>query len=157
VSSQTTLSSRQAGENAESAVIQAVSGLEYVPDSEAEHYDARATTAVSPSDQVQFGGICVLEDGTVVEIKSVMVVYGESQTRGRYYLRRGQHETLLAENGVYLFAVCEPTPDRDVIRLKVLPATIVDEVIHSWITPDGRADYAQLAWSNVFDPSEVEP
>lgn len=157
MSSQTTLSSRQAGENAESAVLEAVPALEYVPDTEAEYYDARTTTLVTPSETVLFAGICLLEADLPVEIKSVMVVYGENQTRGRYYLRRGQHEKLLADGGVYLFAVCEPTPDRDVIRLKVLPASIVDELVCSWIDPDDRAEYAQLTWSNMFDPSEVEP
>ena len=155
--SQTTLSSREAGENAESAVLQAVPELEYVPDSEALHHDARATTLVTPDETVLFAGICLLEAGTVVEIKTVMAVYGENQKRGRYYLRKGQHEALLDAEGVYLFAVCEPNPDRDVIALKVVPATIVDELVHSWISPDERPDYAQLAWTNVFNPSEVQP
>ena len=155
--SQTTLSSRKAGENAESAVLEVVAELEYVPDTEARHYDARATTLVTPSETVLFAGICLLEAGTVVEIKTVMAVYGENQTRGRYYLRKGQHEALLDAAGVYLFAVCEPTPDRDVIALKVVPASLVDELIHSWIQSDDRPDYAQLTWSNVFNPSEVEP
>ncbi|NHN59829.1 MULTISPECIES: hypothetical protein [Halorussus] len=155
--SQTTLSSREAGDNAESAVLQVVAELEYVPDEEALHYDARATTLVTPDETVPFAGICVLEAGTVVEIKTVMAVYGENQKHGRYYLRKGQHEALLDAEGVYLFGVCEPTPDRDVIALKVVPATIVDELIHSWISPDERPDYAQLTWTNVFNPSEVEP
>jgi len=155
--SQTTLSSRAAGENAESAVIETVDALEYVPDTEAEHYDARTTTLVTPGETVLFAGVCLLEAETVVEIKSVMAVYGESQARGRYYLRRGQHERLLADAGVYLFAVCEPRPDRAVLALKVIPATLVDELINSWIDPKGRAEYAQLTWSNIFDPSEVEP
>jgi len=155
--SQTTLSSRAAGETAESAVIEAVPELEYVPDTEAEHYDARTTTLVTPSETVLFAGICLLEAETVVEIKSVMAVYGEGQARGRYYLRRGQHGRLLADQGVYLFAVCEPTPARDVLALKVIPATLVDELVYSWIDPEDRAEYAQLAWSNIFDPCEVEP
>ena len=154
--SQTTLSSRQGGENAESAVLEVVPELEYVPDTEARHYDARATTLVTPSETVMFAGICLLESGSLVEIKSVMAVYGENQRRGRYYLRRGQHEKLLEDAGIYLFAVCEPTPNRDVIALKVVPASLVDELIGSWTDLDGRPSYTQLAWSRIFDPREVD-
>ncbi|AFK20216.1 hypothetical protein E6P09_14090 [Haloferax mediterranei ATCC 33500] len=63
-----------------------------------------------------FVGICLLKPGTVVEIESAMVVYGEAQRRGRFLLRRSQHEHLLEEGGVYLFAVCAPTPARDMIH-----------------------------------------
>jgi len=157
VSAQTTISSKHAGSNAAHAVLEAVPELEHVPDSEAVHYDARTTTLLVPSREIPFVGLCLLEKDTPVEIKSVMAVYGESQTRGRYYLRRQQHEHLLNVEASYLFAVCEPRPDRGVIALKVIPATLVDELVYSWIDPEDRAEYAQLAWSNIFDPSEVEP
>lgn len=156
MSSQTTLSSQQAGENAESAVLEAVPALEYVPDSEAGHYDARTTTPVTSSETLPFAEISVLEADSEVEIKSTMAVYGEKQRRGRFYLRQKQHERLEADEGVYLFAVCEPRPDRNVIAMKILPATAVGDLPYSWIERDGRPDYAQFAWSRVFDPSEVE-
>lgn len=151
------ISSKRGGENAESAVLDHVPELEYVPDSEAVHYDARVRELLSPSTDLPFVGMCVLSVGTAVEVKSVMAVYGENQRRGRYYLRREQHRRLLDAAGVYLFAVCKPTPARDVIAAKVVPATAVDELVNSWIDPDDRPDYAQLAWSNVFDHAEVAP
>ena len=157
MSSQTTLSSRHAGDNAESAVLEAVPQLEYVPDTEAEHYDARATAPIEATDVLQLGELSELEENDRVEIKSAMVVYGQNQARGRFYLRRGQHERILEDGGIYLFAVCEPTPDRDVICLKALCASEVDGLVSSWIQPAGRAEYAQLAWSNVIDPETVEP
>lgn len=149
------VSSKSAGDRSEGAVIEAVDELEHVPDLEAEHYDAVTTTVLVPSETVSFAGICVLERGTVVEIKSVMVVYGDGQ-RGRFYLRQEQHRELLSRGGSYLFAVCAPRPDREVLALKVVPASLVDELIPSWLDGgEGRADYAQIAWSRVFDPDEV--
>ena len=153
--SQTTLSSRAGGDAAESAVLEAVTELQYVPDTDAEHYDALTTTTVVPRDHLPFLGVCQLDPETPVEIKSAMVVYGEDQARGRFYLRFGQHERLADDGGVYLFAVCEPTPDRDVLALKIVPTAVVAELVSSWISPDGRADYAQIAWSRVFAPAEV--
>ncbi|WP_423745087.1 hypothetical protein V5735_03415 (plasmid) [Haladaptatus sp. SPP-AMP-3] len=156
MSTDLTVSSKRGGETAASAVLDLVPELVHVPDTEAEHYDARASTLVEPSSKLAFSGICLLEKHVVVEIKSTIVVYGANQSRGRFYLRRGQHEKLLDDAGVYLFAVCEPTPDRTVIAMKVIPATLVDELVSSWIEPDGRATYAQLAWSRIFAREEVQ-
>jgi len=149
------VSSKRGGENAESAVIQRHPELEYVGDSEARHYDARVSQLLSPSPTLPFVGMCVLEVGTAVEIKSTMVVYGSAQTRGRFYLRRKQHQRLVDEAGVYLFAVCEPRPARPVIAAKVVPATSVGGLVSSWIDGGDRADYAQLAWSRIFDETEL--
>jgi len=130
--------------------------LQLVPDDGAQHYDAIATTLVTPGSELPFVGICLLERGMLVEIKSVVVSYADG-SRGRFYVRPEQHEQLLEDAGVYLFAVCRDTPDREVIALKIVPATTVDAVIGSWIDGgDGRSNYAQLAWSRVFDACEVE-
>jgi len=150
-----TASSKRAGENAESAVIQRHPELEYVGDTEAQHYDARVSELLSPSPMLPFVGLCLLEVGTAVEIKSTMAVYGQSQRRGRFYLRRKQHQRLVDEGGVYLFAVCEPRPSRPVLAAKVVPATTVGGMVSSWIDAGDRADYAQLAWSRIFDESEL--
>lgn len=155
MSESATTSAKRGGENAEGAVIDLVSELEYVPDTEAEHYDARTTTLLEPSETIPFVGMCLLEAGVAVEIKSVMVVYGANSSNGRFYLRKGQHERILDEAGVYLFAVCEPRPSRPVIAMKVVPATIVDDLISSWINAGDRPTYAQISWSKVFDPEEV--
>lgn len=147
--------SKRAGEAVEGEVIQRYPELEYVPDADAHHYDARVSRLLCPSDALPFVGMCLLEVGTPVEIKSTMVVYGEAQSRGRFYLRRKQHQRLVDESGVYLFAVCKPQPSRPVIGAKVVPATTVGGLVSSWIEAGDRADYAQLAWSRIFDEAEL--
>jgi len=151
--------SRQAGDRAETEVLERVPELRYVTDSEAQHYDAVTEAVLAPRQELPFVGLCVLEAGTVVEIKSVAVVYGQNQRRGRFSLRRVQHQSLLDEAGVYLFAVCAPN-SREVIGMKIVPATQVDHLLESvtegWRTAgDGREDYSQLAWTRIFKPDEL--
>lgn len=158
MSSDTLAAAKRAGENAEHEVFTVVDQLE--PTADSEHYDAVAKTALFPHADLPFVGICVLEAGTVVEIKSTMAVYGSEQRRGRWKLRENQHQALLEAGGVYLFAVCEPRPARPLISMKIVPATTVDHVIDevaSWRDErDGRGRKTQLAWSRVFDVDEVE-
>ena len=158
MSGDTLAAAKRAGENAEHEVFDVVVELE--PTADSEHYDAVAKTAVFPRTDLPFVGICVLEAGTVVEIKSTMAVYGSAQRRGRFSLRETQHEALLDAGGVYVFVVCEPRPSRPAIAMKVVPATTVDHVIEetsSWRERhDGRGRETQLAWSRVFDVGEVE-
>jgi len=156
-SSRGPVSSKRAGENAEAAVLEAVDGLAYVPDNESEHIDARAETLVEPSRTLPFVGICLLEAGSPVEIKSAIPRLASGQ-RGRFYLRREQHEGLRDDGGSYLFAICEPRPAREPVAMKIVPATIVDDAVASWRS--GGADRpacAQISWSRIFDPSEVSP
>ena len=148
--------SKRGGSNAAAAIIQRHPELRHVPDTEAESWDAITTSLLSPSDSLPLVGICLLERGTVVEIKSCMVVYGENQRRGRFLVRESQHEALLDNAGSYLFAVCAPTPDRELLATKVVPATIVDDFVSSWIERDERSRYGQFAWSRVFRPDEIE-
>ncbi|SEK87078.1 hypothetical protein [Haloferax larsenii] len=148
--------SKRAGDTVESAVLQRHPELRHVSDDVEEHYDAVAVSLLSPSRDLPFVGLCLLEIGTVVEIKSAMVVYGENQRRGRFLIRENQHEHLLEEGGVYLFAVCAPTPEREIIAAKVVPASLVDEFEFSWVSRKTRSSYAQFAWSRVFAPKEVE-
>lgn len=156
MSSQARISAKHGGENAEAAVIQTVSEIEHLTDIEDVHADARATTVIVPDDQLPTVALPVVEIGTLIEIKSVMVVYGEGQTRGRYYLRKQQHQHLLENGAIYLFAVCAPMPDRPILALKLVPATVVTDLVSSWIDAGDRANYAQIAWSRIFDPAEVE-
>lgn len=150
--------SKRVGANAESAVIETVDGLEHVPDTDAEHYDARVCEPISPTPRLPFVAMCVLEVGTAVEIKSASVVYGESQANGRFYLREQQHARLVDERGSYLFAVCEPKPARPLIAMKVVPATIVGDIVPSWRDAgDGRPACAQISWSKIFEPGEIYP
>ncbi|WP_121744438.1 hypothetical protein [Natronorubrum halophilum] len=151
---------RQAGDRAETAVLDLVPELRYVADTEADHYDSIAEAVIEPSDQLPIYGVDVLDVGTQTEIKSAGVVYGERQRRGRFSIRRGQHNALLEMEGVYLFAVCAPH-DRDVIAMCVMTASVVDDLrrehTDGWRSAgDGREDYVQLSWARVFDPSEVD-
>ncbi|WP_436344164.1 hypothetical protein [Natronorubrum sp. FCH18a] len=152
--------SRQAGDRSETVVLEELPGTRYVPDSEVNHYDAIAEELIEPSAALPFVGIVVLESGTPVEIKSVSVVYGQEQRRGRFQPRRGQHEALLESGGVYLFAICAPH-DRDLIAMKVVPATQVDHLIdvvtNGWRSAgeDRSEEYVQFSWGRVFDPSEI--
>ena len=145
---------KRGGENAEAAVLQTVPELRYVPDSEAVHYDAVAEELLEPSGQLPFTGIPLVEVGTVVEIKSAMVVLADDR-RGRLLFRRQQHERLLEDAGMYLVAVCEPTPDRGLLALKLIPATLVDEEIETGVAAEDDPDYAQLAWTRFVHPDEV--
>lgn len=151
--------SRLAGERSETNVLERVPGLRYVPDTEAMHYDAIVETTIDPSERLPFVGICILEQGVAVEIKSTGVVYGQQQRNGRFYLRRGQHERLVGSAGVYLFAVCAPN-DREIIAMKVVPATQIDHLIGNvtggWREAGGDRDgYVQLTWTNIFEIEEV--
>lgn len=147
--------STKLGDSSESAVLEARPDLRYVADTEARHYDAEAKTAISASHELPMVGICVIEADQEIEIKSAAARVTADQRRGRFQFRRKQHEKLLEIGGVYLFAVCQPNRTRDVIAMKIVPAVIIDDIV-SWIECEGRDDYCQLAWSNIFNLSEVE-
>ena len=144
---------KRAGEAAEAAVIQRVPELAPAPE-RSEHVDAVAETAIDPRADLPTVGLPVVERGTPVEIKSCGVVATVNQSRGRFYLRRTQHAHLRDVSGIYLFAVTPPHSG-DPLALKVVPASVVGEALPGWIEPDGRATYAQLAWSRIFDAEEV--
>ena len=149
------LSPKEAGETAEGAVLDAVLVLETVVDTTAEYYDARTTRPLEPRDDLAFDArITRLGAGVPVEIKTCMVVYGADQRTGVFNLRLGQHRQLLEASGVYLFAVCSPNPDRDVLGMAVLPAESVERLVSTWWDLDGRETYSQIAWTHVV-PEEV--
>lgn len=150
------VSSKKAGERAAAEAIQLVPAIGHVPDHVDPHCDAVATTTLDAHDaRFPFTGFDTLQSGTRVEIKSAMVVYA-SGDRGRFYLRPQQHRSLLDRDGVYLFVVCEPTPDRGVLAMHAVSAAHVDTYLPEWFNGgDGRSDYAQLAWSNFIATEEV--
>lgn len=158
MSGDTLAAAKRAGHNAEHHVLDRVDALE--PTSGEEHWDAIADTAIWPSEEVPFHGLCVVEAGLPVEIKSTMVVQTSVQRRGRFKLRVPQHEALVERSGVYLFVVCEPRPDRKPLAMKIVPARSAGGLVDanaSWRDElDGRGRKAQLTWTNVFDPAEVE-
>lgn len=107
------------GSNAEGAVLELVPELEYVPGDDPETPDAVVTTLLVPREELPFVGICLLERDTNVEIKSASARVTETQRRGRFQLRKRQHEALLDTASSYLFAVCEPRPSRPVIAMRL--------------------------------------
>lgn len=152
-----TTSPKHAGEIAAGAVLEEVPALENVPDADAEFYDAVAAVEIQPTDKLRLSSDRPPRDGDHVEIKSAMIRVTETQQRGRFNLRRDQHRRLVEDGAYYLFAVCEPTPSRDVIAMDVRSAAAIESVIPSWREIDGRESYTQLAWTNVLDPEEIEP
>lgn len=147
--------SKRAGENAETHLIQEIAELEWEPDREAQHYDARTTAGLAASNELPIVGRVELEAGTPVEIKSASVVYGESQRNGRFHLRKEQHKRLQEDDGVYLFVVCEPRVDRELIAMKIVDAENAAVFVASWINSGGRPPYSKFSWTRVFDESEV--
>ncbi|WP_210423529.1 hypothetical protein [Halorussus marinus] len=147
------VSSKHAGERAAAEALEEVPGLGHAPDTVSPHYDAVATVTLRPDFDLR--DLDAVPQGTRVEIKSAMVVYASGE-RGRFYFRPSQHDALLNVNGVYLFVVCEPTPDRDILAMTIVSAVRVDDQLPEWFNGgDGRSDYAQLAWSNFVAPAEV--
>ncbi len=152
--------SKVVGESVEALVFEAVDELQEatVPgswDGAAEDfwYDATPEVALFASDSVPMVGICVIEPGQPVEIKSARATISDgTRTRyGRFNLTRRQHERLLANDGVYLFAVYGDAADQEEIRgLLAVPAVIVEDDLRStWYGVDGREDYWQLAASRL--------
>ena len=149
------ISSKRAGSNAEASVVDVHPEFEHVPDTEIEHADVRVAELLEASPEIPIVGMCLLEVGTLVEVKSAMVRLSDGR-RGRFYLREEQHRALVDEAGVYLFAVCEPRPERPILALKIVPATTVGDLVETWRDAgDDRPRCAQLAWSRVFYADEV--
>ncbi|WP_435124061.1 hypothetical protein [Halobaculum sp. D14] len=148
-------SPKESGETVEAAVIDRFPALEYVADSRAAWHDAETAGALTPSDALTFGSVPVVGSGTAVEIKAAQGRQSGGQ-RGRFYFRQQQHRALVDAGGVYLFVVYAPTYEHPHLARLLVPASVVDELIPSWIEVDGRLTHAKLAWSRIIDPNEVE-
>ena len=150
-------SSKAAGEAIEAEVIQRVPELEYVGDHTAEWHDARVNGLLEPSATVAFGDVLLLEDGTPVEIKAAQRHLNGGR-RGRYYIRKRQHEHLVDAAASYLFAVYDPRT-QDVLSMLVVPASIIDHILpDGWTGVAGdrsEQGYRQLAWSRLINPDNV--
>ena len=145
--------SKDAGEAVETNVITRVPEIEAVPDTEAEWCDARVIEAGLPPTSVP------LLPGVPVEIKAARVRLASGR-RGRFYVRRRQHERLVAEGSVYVFAVYEETSGRPIRGLRVAAADAVDALLpDGWTDVDGprsETGYRQLAWSRLLDTVAIE-
>jgi len=145
---------KDSGETVEAELIQRVPELQAAPGETAPH-DAHASGVITPTPELPLGSTPLVETGTPVEIKAAQVRLTSGE-RGRWYLRREQHRKLLEAGGAYALVIYDPRPGHPIRASLLVPASIVDELVSSWIKPDGRADYAQIAWSNAIDPEEVD-
>lgn len=149
-------SSKASGETVEGNVVQRVPELTYVPDRTAEWHDAEVVALFEPPHaEVTFYGINLFAVGVPVEIKAAQRWYASGQ-RGRFYVRKRQHQRLLDAGGAYLFY--EPRPGHPVCGMGVVPASLVDELLpDGWTSRErsGEEGYRQLAWSRIFEPAEV--
>lgn len=155
----TPASAKVTGEAMEAAVIQAVDELDAVGDGSAEWHDARTTGPLQPGPEHSIESVLLVESGTPVEIKSAQTRLA-SGNRGRFYLRKRQHERLVSEGAVYLFAVYDPRA-LSVIAMHVAPAVAVDERLpDGWTAvedPTRREDgFRQLTWTNFIAAETVE-
>lgn len=105
--------------------------------------------------------------GTEVEIKAARfrIADGRSVRRGRFWIRRDQHERLLAERGEYALAVYvldgreDPEdPEPLLVALTLLSADSLDRLLDGRAWSDCgslRGEAARLPWSEVFDPDDL--
>jgi hypothetical protein len=152
--------SKAIGERLEEIVVDALDELQEatVPDSfdgagEDYWYDAQPEVALFASDTLPMVGTCVIEPGQPVGIKaaSATISSGTRSCAGRFYLTRSQHERLVAENGVYIFAIyVDEDDDPELLGLLAIPAVIIEEELRdTWYEVDHRSDYYQLSASRL--------
>lgn len=158
---------KDAGELVASNVVGIVPQVDAVPDSTAEWYDAIVVEAIEPSLGLSLIDLDVVDVDVPVEIKAAQLRLASSQ-RGRFFVRKRQHERLVDEGGVYLFAPYVPNGALPVRALAIATAEHVDALLaecQDGDTGDGWVDmgarrcevgYRQLTWSNVLDPRIVE-
>lgn len=103
-------------------------------------------------EHVPMVGICAIEPEQPVEIKAAraQISDGPKSRFGRFNLTRTQHEHLLEENGVYLFAIYRDAGEPELLGLLGVRAVIVEEELRpKWYSVDGREDDYQVAASRL--------
>jgi len=148
---------KRAGSSVEAVVINSEPDLELVGDSEATWHDARTTGLLTPTDERPFGGVCVVERDTPVEIKGTLPEHenGDRAVPGRWYIKRPTHNQLKSENGVYYLTVYAPRPSTPLLAAMIVPAaTIGDILAENWYENRGR-DVARLSWPRIFDRDAI--
>lgn len=164
--SDTRARAKRIGEDVELLVAQLLDGVELVPDSAAEWYDAVVTADMfPPQDLTVFGGICLLWREAKIEIKACQqtVSNGDATRDGRWLFKGrddGQHAHLVESNGIYALAVHREADvylGREVIGLIVIPAsTVSDHLEGRWYDSQRREGMvAQLSWSDLLSASDL--
>ena len=151
---------KRLGCSVEAAVIDADDDLEYVPDREAEWFDARTTAPITPEPTRPLGSVCVVPAETPVEIKGCIPEQsnGSRTTPGRWYIKRGSHEQLLQMRGHYYLVVYAPTPDTPILSETIVPAAAVGDLLNgSWYDNGREGQVAKLTWKKVIDTEAVPP
>lgn len=128
--------------------------LELVGDDRAEWHDARATDVLEPARGRRFGGICLVERDTPIEIKGCLVEQSNGADRttpGRWYIKKEAHERLEAERGVYWLVVYERDPIAIVGQI-IVPAATIGEFLEGRWYDNGRheGDVAKLGWPTIL-------
>lgn len=136
--------SKALGEEIEEIVIDDLETVEPVEDEDAA-IDAVALEAVS------------IPANAEIEIKacSRRISDGSRSRRGRFYLRRRQHEQLLERGAWYLFVVYESDDDgeiEEIVGTLAVPARVVDSIVSSWSDAGrGHGGIKQLTWTRLID------
>lgn len=134
------------GINAETAACERWA-LERVEDEDPDWFDAQFTAELEGA----FGTIVPAD--TVVEVKSCRLEY--RNRRGRWWIRRRNHERLLDEGGEYVLSVYRSST-AEVLRQALVSAVTVDAIVDGdwWDAGAGgneAEEYVQLPWSTVFE------
>lgn len=149
---------KNAGSSVEAVVVQREPALEWVGDSEARWHDARTTKLMTPTNERPFGGVCVVERDTPVEIKAVVPEQSsEAPQKGRWYINRETHERLQRAGGVYYLTVYAPKPATPLLAARVVPAATVGDVMAGHWYDSGRdRQVGQLTWTKIIDERRVQ-
>lgn len=140
--------SKQLGEQVEEIVLADAEEMEPLEEDD-DVVDAIAIEAVS------------IPVGAEVEIKacSRRISEGSGSRRGRFYLRRRQHEHLLERGAWYLFVVYEGDLEEEdavdeVVATVPIPAKVIDTIVDSWNVGRGNGGIKQLTWTRLIDLEE---
>lgn len=122
---------------------------ERVDDQEASWYDIEFVDDVD----VELSPAPVVAQGTLGEVKSCYPFYDDRA--GRVWIRRENHERLLAVDGVYIVAVVERETE-EVLRMGLSDASTIDAIIDEdwWECGQGgrsAEQYRQIPWTTFFD------
>jgi hypothetical protein len=148
---------KRLGEDVEQQLAEHVDALRLVPDDVVEWYDAVSVSLVDATDGVLFGGICLVESETPVEVKSARrtVSNGVGTTAGRWVFREQQHDRLREANAVYALTVTDRA--NDVLAVLFVPAGTVDEIVANHWSDVGRSTrLAKVSWNRILDDHDLD-